>query len=164
MRLAVILLAAALAGLTVYAGFIDALSHNGIPQPRSQGQPESVPDRSNPPFDRAGITPEASARPALDPDHDDLEKLRNAGFTTLMVAPRGRMLPGQATMALSAGTTGSEMILQGIQPMFFQFTGAQGVYPGTPMAIMSKFRQLYREADRRTELRFVVGRLWRRRG
>ncbi|MGB0651399.1 MAG: amidohydrolase family protein [Rhodothermales bacterium] len=138
--------------LTVYAGFIDALSHTGIPEPRNQGQPESVPDRSNPPFDRAGITPEASARTALDLDHGDLEKLRNVGFTTIMVAPRGRMLPGQATMALSAGTNSSEMILQGMQPMFFQFTGAQGVYPGTPMAIMSKFRQLYREADRRMRL------------
>lgn len=138
--------------LTVYAGFIDALSHTGIPEPRNQGQPEAVPDRSNPPYDRAGITPEASARTALDPEHDDLEKLRNAGFTTIMVAPRGRMLPGQTTMALSAGTTGSDMILQGMQPMFFQFQGAQGVYPGTPMAIMSKFRQLYREADRRMKL------------
>ncbi len=138
--------------LTVYAGFIDALSHVGIPAPRNQGQPESVPDRSNPPFDRAGITPEASARPALNPEHDDLEKLRLAGFTTVMVAPRGRMLPGQATMALSSGTNGSDMILQGMQPMFFQFRGAQGVYPGTPMAIMSKFRQLFREADRRMKL------------
>lgn len=139
-------------GLTVYAGFIDALSHVGIPAPRNQGQPESVPDRSNPPYPRAGITPEASARTALDTDHDDLKHLRNAGFTAVMVAPRGRMLPGQATLALTAAPSSADMVLQGMQPMFFQFRGAQGVYPGTPMAIMSKFRQLYREADRRMKL------------
>ena len=138
--------------LTVYAGFIDALSHVGIPEPRNQGQPESVPDRSNPPYERAGITPELSARIALDPEDDSVEAMRNAGFTTVLVAPRGRMLPGQATLALLAGTKASDMVLQGVQPMFFQFQGAQGVYPGTPMAIMSKFRQLYREADRRMKL------------
>jgi imidazolonepropionase-like amidohydrolase len=138
--------------LTVYAGFIDALSHVGIPEPRNQGQPESVPDRSNPPFERAGITPEASARTALDPEDDAVEAMRQAGFTTALVAPRGRMLPGQATLALLAGTNASDMILQGGEPMYFQFQGAQGVYPGTPMGIMSKFRQLYREADRRMQL------------
>ncbi len=138
--------------LTVYAGFIDALSHVGIPEPRNQGQPESVPDRSNPPFERAGITPERSARTALDPDDDSVEAMRNAGFTTALVAPRGRMLPGQATLALLAGSDASDMILQGAEPMFFQFQGAQGVYPGTPMGIMSKFRQIYREADRRMQL------------
>ncbi len=138
--------------LTVYAGFIDALSHVGIPEPRNQGQPESVPDRSNPPYERAGITPEQSARTALDPDDDAIEAMRNAGFTAALVAPRGRMLPGQATLALLGGTEAAEMILQGMQPMFFQFRGAQGVYPGTPMAIMSRFRQLYREADRRMKL------------
>jgi len=138
--------------LSVYAGFIDALSHVGIPEPRNQGQPESVPDRSNPPFERAGITPEASARTALDPEDDAVEAMRHAGFTTALVAPRGRMLPGQATLALLAGTDASEMILQGAEPLFFQFEGAQGVYPGTPMGVMSKFRQLYREADRRRKL------------
>lgn len=138
--------------LTVYAGFIDALSHVGIPEPRNQEQPESVPDRSNPPFERAGITPDRSARTALDPDDDAVGAMRNAGFTTALIAPRGRMLPGQATLALLAGTDASDMILQGAEPMFFQFQGAQGVYPGTPMGVMSKFRQLYREADRRMQL------------
>lgn len=138
--------------LSVYAGFIDALSHVGIPEPRNQGQPEAVPDRSNPPFERAGITPERSARTVLNPEDDAVEAMRNAGFTAALVAPRGRMLPGQATLALLAGSDAADMVVQGLQPMFFQFQGAQGVYPGTPMGVMSKFRQLYREADRRMTL------------
>ena len=138
--------------LTIYAGLIDALSHVGIPQPRNAGQPEAVPDRSNPPFDRAGITPERDARNALDAEDDAIEALRNQGFTAALVAPRGQMLPGSSTVALLGGTESTDMVMPAPQPMFFQFQGARGVYPGTPMGIMAQFRQLYREADRRMKL------------
>ena len=139
-------------GLTVYAGLIDALSHAGIPESRPDGALESVPDRSNPPFDRAGITPEKTAREALDPEEATVKALRNLGFTTALVVPRSGMLPGQASLALLGGSEATDMMLPGPNPMFFQFQGARGVYPGTPMGIMSQFRQLYREADRRMKL------------
>jgi imidazolonepropionase-like amidohydrolase len=139
-------------GLTVYAGLIDALSHAGIPEPRGGGAPEAVPDRSNPPFDRAGITPEKTAREALDPSEATVKALRNFGYTAVLSAPRTGMLPGQASLALLAGNEGTDMVVPGPDPMFFQFQGARGVYPGTPMGIMSQFRQLYREADRRMKL------------
>lgn len=139
-------------GLTVYAGLIDALSHAGIAEARPEGAPEAVPDRSNPPFDRAGITPEKTAREALDPAEATVKALRNLGFTTALVAPRTGMLPGQTSLALLGGAEATDMVLSGPDPMFFQFQGARGVYPGTPMGIMSQFRQLYREADRRMKL------------
>ena len=36
--------------------------------------------------------------------------------------------------------------------MVFQFNGSRGVYPGTPMGIMAKFRQLHKESARRMKL------------
>jgi len=139
-------------GLTVYAGLIDVLSYAGVPEPESIQAPQPVPDRSNPSFERAGITPDQSVRSDLDPSDKSVTDMRKMGFTAALTSPRGRMLPGSASIVLMKGSDGADMVVPGIQPMVFQFRGASGVYPGTPMAIMSKFRQLYREADRRMQV------------
>lgn len=132
--------------LVVYAGFIDGLSHAGVPKPEEQERDRSVKPGS-PPYDVAGIQPEQDVRALLDPSDDRIEDLRAAGFTAAHVVPHGRMLPGQGAVILLGGDAPGAMVLQGGTSLFAQFEGARGVYPATPMAVMATMRQLYREAE-----------------
>lgn len=136
--------------LTVYAGFIDGLSHTGIPAPKREANTsnEGV-NRANPPNDRAGIQPERSAYEMLDASDKSIAQLRSKGFTTAHVVPHGLMLPGKGAIVLLAGENANQMVYKRDVSMFAQLSGARGVYPATPMGVMAKMRQLYREAARR---------------
>ncbi|MBO6576512.1 MAG: amidohydrolase family protein [Rhodothermales bacterium] len=137
----------------LYAGFIDPLSYVGQEPPRQGGgQQEPVADRDNPPFDRAGLEPYRSVRNMLDPAHASVKSMREAGFTAAHAVPRGRMLPGAGAVVRLDGESADDMVLVADVSLFAQFRGGQGVYPGTPMAMMAKMRQLYREAERRHAL------------
>ena len=139
--------------LTVYAGFIDALSHAGVPEPPEEEGRQDVPDPGDPPRERAGIQPERDVRPLIEPTHASVEALRNLGFTAAHVVPYGRMLPGQgAAILLRAprrGERGEVVILTGPISLYTQFEGGQGVYPSTPMGMLAVLRDLFIEAGRR---------------
>lgn len=139
-------------GMTLYAGFIDGLSHAGVPEPKSS-RPQKPRYPGDPPNDRAGIQPERDVRTMLDPDDGSIEALRKQGFTVAQVVPHGRMFPGAAAVVLLGGETAADMVLKGDAGLFVQFASAQGVYPNTPMGMMAKFRQLYGEAERRRRMR-----------
>jgi len=140
--------------LVVYAGFIDGLSHAGVETPESDdGNDDDDVDPGDPPFDRAGIQPDRSVRSFLTPDESDLESLRKAGFTAGHVAPEGQMLPGSSAYVFYGGETANDMVLETGPSLFAQIATAPGyVYPATEMAVIAKFRQLFREADRRQTL------------
>lgn len=138
--------------LTVYAGFIDGLSHAGIPQPKASSDRESVRDPGNPPPDRAGIQPDRDARALLVPDDASVDALRQAGFTVAHTVPHGGMLPGTGAIVLLAGDDADAMVLRPEASLFARFEGARGVYPATPMGVMATWRQLYREAERRRQV------------
>ena len=137
--------------LTVYAGFISGLSYAAVEEPESNGEQE-VDNPGNPPNDRAGIQPDRQARALLDPSDGDVESLREIGFTAAHVVPEGRMLPGAGAIVQLAGDDPNAMVLRASTSLFTQFSGAQGVYPATSMAVIAKWRQLYREAERRKML------------
>ena len=138
-------------GMTVYAGFIDALSRVGVAAPeRTPMAP--VADTSNPTYERAGITPEKQVRTLLNPSDKSVDAHRKLGFTTVHTVPHGNMLPGSGAVALLHGKNADAMIIRNDVSMAFQFSGARGVYPGTPMGIMAKFRQLHKESSRRLRL------------
>ncbi len=139
--------------LTVYAGFIDGLSHAGVEMPDDEGDNGEEIDPGDPPFDAAGIQPDRSVRSFLTPDASGLEGLRKAGFTAGHVVPEGQMLPGSGALALYGGTSASDMVLTSDATLFGQLETADGyVYPATEMAVIAKLRQLVREAERRQEL------------
>ncbi len=138
--------------MTVYAGFIDGLSSAGVRKPKEEENLPPVPDRSNPPDDRAGIQPQRDVRSMLSADHKSVEDLRKLGFGAAHVVPEGRMLPGSGAVVLLAGNEPRDMVLKGDASLFVQFQGARGMYPGTPMAMTAKFRQLFKEAKRRQQM------------
>ena len=135
--------------MVVYAGFIDGLSHAGIPKPKEDANRKRPDDPGNPPDDYAGIQPQRDARAMLVPGDKSVRELRKAGFGAAHTVPHGRMLPGSGALVLLSGDDPGAMILRGDVSLFAQFEAAPGVYPATPMGMMAKMRQLYREAERR---------------
>ncbi len=62
------------------------------------------------------------------------------------------MLPGSGALVLLAGDDANDMVVKRDVSMFAQIEGARRVYPATPMGVVAKMRQLYREASRRKQL------------
>jgi imidazolonepropionase-like amidohydrolase len=135
--------------LYVYAGFIEGLSHTGVPKPKApeRGSRPEVKDPGNPPNSVAGIQPERSVTDMLKADDGSVAAMRKLGFTAAHVVPHGGMLPGQGAIVLLNGDSGKEMVLRSNTSLYSAFEGGRRVYPATTMAIMSKYRELYKQAE-----------------
>lgn len=136
----------------VYAGFIEGLSHTGIPkaEPQQGGNRQQAPrvkDPGSPPNDLAGITPEKKLAEAMKATDRSIADMRKLGFTAANVVPSGRMLPGQGALVLLAGDDAEEMILKDHTAFFSQLVGARRMFPSTVIAVIAKWRELYRQAE-----------------
>jgi imidazolonepropionase-like amidohydrolase len=131
----------------VYAGFIDGLTHAGVNKPKEELNKEKIKDPGNPPPDRAGITPQNDVRSFLNPSDKSVEELRNLGFTVAQVVPHGNLLPGQGSIVLLGGKSADLMVLVANSSFYSELTGASGIYPSTTMAVMAKWRELYKQAS-----------------
>jgi hypothetical protein len=130
----------------VYPGFIDGLTRAGVNKPKEEPNREKIKDPGNPPPDRAGITPQNDVRLFLNPSDKSVEELRNIGFTVAQVVPHGNFLPGQGSIVLLGGKSADQMVLINNSSLYSELTGASGMYPATTMAVMAKWRELYRQA------------------
>lgn len=139
----------------IYAGFIEGLSHTGIPKAEAQqggrggGGPQApqVKDPGSPPNALAGITPEKQLAESLKPNEKSIADMRKLGFTAANVVPSGQMLPGQGALILLHGDNADKMILKDQTSFFSQLTGARRMYPATVIAVIAKWRELYRQAE-----------------
>lgn len=94
-------------GLTVYPGFIDALTALGMPkaEPVYGKAPAAGPE------DRPATSPWALAADAYAPKAEDVEKWRNGGFTTVVAAPSNGIVPGQSSVVnLGSGDAGGQVV------------------------------------------------------
>ncbi len=132
--------------LHIYAGFIDGLSRVGVAKPKEEANRERPKDPGNPTPEFAGITPEKDVRTAISPQEKSIDEIRALGFTAAQVVPYGNMLPGSAAVILLGGKSVDAMILNGKSALFSELQGAQRAYPSTVIAVMAKFRELYRQA------------------
>jgi imidazolonepropionase-like amidohydrolase len=131
----------------VYPGFIDGLTHNGVKSYENPERPRDL-KPNNPPNNIAGITPEYSVLDKIDLGAKAMDDMRKAGFTVAQIAPQGRMLPGANAVILYADkATSDQLVLKNNTSLFAQFQGGQGVYPGTVIAVMAKWRELYINAQ-----------------
>jgi hypothetical protein len=131
----------------VYAGFIDGLSRVGVTKPKEEISRERVKDPGNPAPERAGINPQNDVRGSLNASDKSIEDLRNIGFTVAQVVPYGNLLPGQGSIVLLSGKSTDQMVLVSNSSLYSELSGANGVYPNTTMAVMAKWRELYRQAS-----------------
>lgn len=133
--------------LFVYAGFIDGLSRAGVTKPPKEERPERPKDPGNPPAEKAGVTPQNDVRNWLNPNDKSVEELRNLGFTVSQVVPYGNFLPGSGAIVLLGGKSPDDMVLVNNSALYSELTGAMGMYPNTLMAVMAKWRELYKNAS-----------------
>jgi imidazolonepropionase-like amidohydrolase len=131
----------------VYAGFIDGLSRVGVTKPKEEVGRDRVKGPGNPAPERAGITPQNDVRGSLNASDKSIEDLRNIGFTVAQVVPYGNLLPGQGSIVLLSGKSTDQMVLVSNSSLYSELSGANGVYPNTTMAVMAKWRELYRQAS-----------------
>jgi imidazolonepropionase-like amidohydrolase len=131
----------------VYAGFIDGYSRVGVIKPKEETNRERPKDPGNPDPAQAGITPHQDVRAFLNPADKSIEDLRALGFTTAQVVPYGGMLPGTGAIIQLGGNSANDLILAGNSAFYSELTGAMRMYPNTVIAVMSKYRELYRQAS-----------------
>ena len=132
--------------LHVYPAFIDALSHTGIKKDEDGERPK-VKFPGAPPDDVAGITPGKSAFTDINAESGDIKSLRELGFGISHVAPRGRMLPGQTAVISLSGKSKNEILLKENLANYTQLRSARGVFPSTMIGVLTKFRELYKQAE-----------------
>ena len=134
----------------VYAGFIDGISHTGIPQPEAKkgesGRSRRQKGDANPSYEKAGIQPQLQVRDLLNPKDKSIDAMRQLGYTAAHVVPRGKMLPGGGSLLLLNGQEADNFIYSDNVSLFSQLEGTGSAYPATLIAVMSKFRELYQQA------------------
>lgn len=130
----------------LYAGFIAAMTHAGVEE-LSEDEDREVSNPGLPGYERAGIQPARLASSMLE-GNSAFNAFREAGYTMLHVAPHGRMLPGQSAVVTTGDVTyASQRVFRDGVAQYAQLKGAGGVYPNTVIAVMSKMRELYRNAE-----------------
>ncbi len=143
-------------GLTVYPGLFDSFTDVGLPSvaPAPGGATESggggrraapTGEVSHGPEDRPGTTPWRSAADELSLSDKRIESWRNAGFTTVVSAPKGGMFPGQASVLDLAGDRASEMVVKTpvAFPVSLQPSGGFGNFPGSLMGALAYLHQVW---------------------
>ncbi|NVJ86157.1 MAG: amidohydrolase family protein [Algoriphagus sp.] len=127
--------------LHAYAGFIDAASRGGITKPEDPERPKDF-VYSSPPDEIAGITPWRSAVDQFDIESSQVNDLRKAGFTLAHILPDGGMIAGKGALVLF-GEKESTNVLKENTSLSANLNGARGMYPGTTVGVMAKFRDVY---------------------
>lgn len=155
-------------GLTVYPGFIDALTNLGLPPARpttpavpgggqqaaiaaaaaaAAAQPTS---NSNYP---AGLRPDYTTFDELRAGEAQFEATRNAGFTTALTTGRTGIFPGQSAVINLAGDSVSAMVVKSPFAQHVSFvTIGGGQYPGSLLGTFSALRQMFNDAQRLQEM------------
>ncbi len=152
-------------GLTVYPGFIDALTNLGMPaaQQRTGGPgggqaaaaaaaaAASTAPTSNSNY-QAGLRPEDEALTDLRAGESQFEAARNAGFTTVVTTGRTGIFTGQSVIFDLAGDSVSGMVVKTPYALHVTFTTTPGSYPGSLLGTFSALRQIFLDASRQQEI------------
>lgn len=146
-------------GLTVYPGFIDALTNLGIQTPPTptgqqpggaQPPPQATQSNSNYP---TGLRPEDAAFDTLKAGDAQFETNRNAGFTTVLTVGRTGIFNGQSAVINLAGDSVSAMVIKAPFAYHISFTTVGGgQYPTSLMGTFSALRQMLLDAQRLQEI------------
>lgn len=142
-------------GLTVYPGFLDAMSHWGFDAAlrRSESGAPSAEDFASEALaatkadNRKGITPEFQIATALKADDEQADNWRRLGFTAHLIAPEGGMIVGQSALVSLSNRPAREALLRSpvAQHLAFRPTGGSD-YPRVLMGVVAHCRQTLLDA------------------
>lgn len=131
--------------LILYAAFISALSHLGQPEEEDDARRSAW--RGPPgatPLEQSGLTPHMFASTDYDPGESDLKKYHQQGFGLVHSVPRGFVMPGKGSLYLLTDPADGKVntLLKRETGLFAQFRNMRRVYPATPLATMSVWREV----------------------
>lgn len=144
-------------GLTVYPGLFDAFTDVGIvaaPAPAAESggprrSPAGAAERSNGPEDRPGTTAWRNAADEVSLADKRIETWRSAGFATVLSAPKGGIVPGQAAVLDLAGERAGDLVVKSLAaiPLTLQPLGGFGSgFPDSVMGVLAYVHQLWLDA------------------
>ncbi len=154
-------------GLTVYPGFIDALTNLGLPAPRPTATPgqggggpgqaaaaaaaaaAANPSNSNYPL---GLRPEEMTIEEVRAGDTQFDANRNAGFTAALTVGRNGIFNGHSALINLAGDSVSQMTVKNPVALHITFATIPGTYPGSLLGTFSALRQLFNDARRQNEI------------
>ncbi len=144
-------------GLTVYPGLVDAFTDVGIPSAPAPGGgegggggPRRAQEAARGPQDRPASTPWRSAADEVSLSDKRIESWRNAGFTTVVSAPKGGFFPGQAAVLNLAGERAGDMVVKTPVAIPLSFQGASGFgggFPDSLLGVLSYIHQVWLDTD-----------------
>lgn len=144
-------------GLTVYPGLIDAFTDVGLtplpaaPAGRAGDDDNARPQRpvSRGPEDRPGATPWRVAADEANLGDKRVATWREAGFTTVVSAPKGGIFPGQAAVLDLAGERNGDMVVKSpvAIPVSLQLVGNFASFPGSLMGTLSYVHQVWLDTE-----------------
>ena len=134
-----------LAGKTVYAGFVDAgLEVEVPPSDATKGTPHW----------NSEITPERSISEVITSNEATMAKLRKAGITAALIAPRDGIIKGTSAVLLTSNQTAVDALLKNDVVMHVRLTVSRrgrDFYPGSPMGAVALARQTFLDAQWHTQ-------------
>ena len=132
--------------LFAYPSFIDGLTHAGLLTLEGEKKKDEKTKFPGIPGDeRAGITPGNSIQ--YNSKDNSLTEYRKAGFAAAHIVPKGKMLPGKGSVCLLTKDENVNPYLNKDISLFSQLKGASGVYPGTIIGVLAKWKDLYRKTE-----------------
>ncbi|MGB4784497.1 MAG: amidohydrolase family protein [Candidatus Acidiferrum sp.] len=141
-------------GLTVYPGLVDSFTDVGIPAAPApsggEGGPRRSPETPRGPQDRPGSTPWRSAADEVGLSDKRIETWRNAGFTTVVSAPKGGFFPGQAAVLDLGGERAGDLVVKSpvAIPVSLQVSGGFGSgFPSSLMGVLAYVHQVWLDTD-----------------
>jgi hypothetical protein len=148
-------------GLTVYPGLFDAYTDvglSGATAPPAAGGGESGGgrgraqggERSMGPEDRPGTTVWRNAADEVTLADKRIETWRSSGFTTVVAAPKGGLVPGQAAVLDLGGERAGDLVVKSpvAIPLVLQPQGGfGGGFPDSLMGVLGYIHQLVIDTD-----------------
>jgi len=138
--------------LTVYPGLFDSFTDVGIPAPpgTAEGSPRGAQESARGPEDRPYSTPWRSAADEVSLSDKRIETWRSAGFTTVVSAPKGGILPGQAAVLDLTGERAGDLVVKSpvAIPVVFQTSrGFGGGFPSSIMGVLAYLHQVWLDTE-----------------
>ena len=144
-------------GLIVYPGLFDSFTDVGLSSPPAPsageggarggggGQPTA-----HGPEDRPGATPWRNAADEANISDKRVETWRNAGFTTVVSAPKGGFFPGQAAVFDLAGERNGDLVVRAPVAIPVSLNPAGGFgsgFPDSKMGVLAYIHQVWLDVD-----------------
>lgn len=142
-------------GLTVFPGFIDAYTRNGLktlPAPVDGDVPSPTKDYASASMraaNRKGIHPELEARSWLDLPDGTTKPYHSAGFTTIAVTPSGGYLNGIGTLVNLSGRPPRDAVVVPRTTLAITMDGGGdwNRYPGSLLGVVAHVRQTFLDSQ-----------------